>query len=57
MEYNKIIVDRPAARVQRITLNRPDKRNPLSNELRGELFHALEAADQDPDIGCTVRNS
>ncbi|NJN51091.1 MAG: enoyl-CoA hydratase [Gammaproteobacteria bacterium] len=54
MEYQRIIVDRPAARVARITLNRPEKRNPLSNELRSELFHALEQADQDPAIGCTV---
>ncbi len=54
MDYQKIIVDRPAARVQRITLNRPDKRNPLSNELRGEIFHALDLADRDPEIGCTV---
>ena len=36
-----------ARQVRRITLNRPEKRNPLSNELRTELFHALEAADQD----------
>ena len=49
MEYRKIIVDVPRPKVQRITLNRPDKRNPLSNELRGELFHALEAADNDAE--------
>src|SRR5262245_30965764 len=49
-----IIVDRPAPRVSRITLNRPDKRNPLSNALRSELFAALEAADQDSDVGVTV---
>ena len=54
MDYQKIIVDRPADRVQRITLNRPEKRNPLSNELRGELFHALEAADNDDSLGVTI---
>lgn len=54
MEYRKIVVDEPRPRVQRITLNRPDKRNPLSNELRTELFHALEAADRNPDIRVTV---
>ena len=50
MEYNKIIVDEPRPMVRRITLNRPDKRNPLSNELRTEMFHALETADQDADV-------
>lgn len=48
--YSKIIVDQPSEFVKRITLNRPDKRNPLSNELRAELFHALETGDQDPDV-------
>ncbi len=50
MEYQKIIVDEPRPLVRRITLNRPEKRNPLSNELRSELFHALETADQDESV-------
>ncbi len=50
MGYSNIIVDEPRPMVRRITLNRPDKRNPLSNELRTELFRALEAADQDADV-------
>jgi enoyl-CoA hydratase/carnithine racemase len=54
MSYEWIVVDQPAPRVARITLNRPDKRNPLSNALRSELFAALEAADQDQDVGVTV---
>ena len=54
MEYSKIIVDEPRPMVRRITLNRPDKRNPLSNELRSEMFHALESADQDPKVRVTV---
>ncbi len=53
-EYTKIIVDEPLPAVRRITLNRPDKRNPLSNELRSELFHALETADQDDSIRCMI---
>ncbi|TDJ33153.1 MAG: enoyl-CoA hydratase, partial [Gammaproteobacteria bacterium] len=47
MEYQKIIVDEPIPAVRRITLNRPEKRNPLSNELRTEMFHALESSDVD----------
>lgn len=53
-EYTKIIVDEPIPAVRRITLNRPEKRNPLSNELRTELFHALETADQDDSIRCMI---
>ncbi|MCY3641695.1 MAG: enoyl-CoA hydratase/isomerase family protein, partial [Gammaproteobacteria bacterium] len=54
MDYQKIIVDEPRPQVRRITLNRPEKRNPLSNELRTELFHALEAADVDESVRVTV---
>ncbi|HEX7034436.1 MAG TPA: enoyl-CoA hydratase-related protein [Pseudomonadales bacterium] len=54
MDYAKIVVDDPRPLVRRITLNRPDKRNALSNELRGELFHALETADQDPNVRVMV---
>lgn len=54
MEYTKIIVDDPRPYVRRITLNRPEKRNPLSNELRTELFTALEAADTDPEVRVTI---
>lgn len=50
MDYQKIIVDQPGPYLKRITLNRPEKRNPLSNELRTELFHALETGDQDPEV-------
>lgn len=54
MSYTKIVVDEPRPMVRRITLDRPEKRNPLSNELRTELFDALEAADVDPSIRVTV---
>ena len=54
MDYQKILLDEPRERVLRITLNRPDKRNPLSNEVRTELFHALEAADQDESVRVIV---
>ena len=54
MEYAKIIVDRPLEYVQRITMNRPEKRNALSNEMRREMFHALETADVDDSIRVTI---
>ena len=49
-----LLVDDPAPRVRRLTLNRPAKRNALSNALRGELFRALETADADPDVRVIV---
>jgi enoyl-CoA hydratase len=45
-----ILIDEPAPNVRRLTLNRPAKRNALSNALRGEMFAALEAADRDPEV-------
>ncbi len=54
MEYTKIIVDEPLPLVRRITLNRPEKRNPLSNELRTQMFHALEDSDTNPDVRVTI---
>jgi enoyl-CoA hydratase len=45
--YRLIAVDTPRPLVRRITLNRPEKRNALSNELRTELFDVLRAADRD----------
>ncbi|HEY4942308.1 MAG TPA: enoyl-CoA hydratase-related protein [Rhizomicrobium sp.] len=49
-----IVIDTPAPLVRRLTLNRPDKRNALSNALRGELFAGLEAADRDADVRVTI---
>jgi enoyl-CoA hydratase len=49
-----ILVDDPAPRVRRITLNRPEKRNALSNALRGQLLAALQDADLDPEVGVSI---
>ncbi|MHA1884378.1 MAG: enoyl-CoA hydratase/isomerase family protein [Promethearchaeota archaeon] len=53
-EYKYILVDRPEKYINRITLNRPEKRNALNNEIRGEVFKALEKADEDKDIRVTI---
>src|ERR1700749_2947606 len=45
-----LLTDDPAPHVRRITLNRPEKRNALSNALRGEIFRALEEGDRDPEV-------
>ena len=50
MEYSAILVDEPAPRLRRVTLNRPEKRNALNHALRGELIRALQAGDADPEV-------
>jgi enoyl-CoA hydratase len=52
--YETLLLDDPAPRVRRITLNRPDKRNAISNQLRGELLHALRAADDDAAVSVSL---
>jgi enoyl-CoA hydratase/carnithine racemase len=37
-----------------VTLNRPEKRNALNNQLRTEILQALEEADQDRDIRVSI---
>lgn len=49
-----VLVDDPAPGVRRITLNRPEKRNALNNQLRGELIHQLQQGDCDPDVSVMV---
>ncbi len=53
-EYKFISIDTPGEWLLRVTLNRPEKRNALSNELRGELFDALERADRDPSVRAMI---
>ncbi len=49
-----VLVDDPAPRVRRITLNRPDKRNALNHPLRAAIIDELQAADDDPEIGVSI---
>lgn len=49
-----LLIDDPAPFVRRLTLNRPEKRNALSNALRGEIFAALEAADKDEAVRVSI---
>jgi len=49
-----LLIDDPRPHVRRLTLNRPEKRNALSNELRSEVFAALEAADRDDNVLVTM---
>lgn len=49
-----VLIDDPAPRVRRLTLNRAAKRNALTNQLRGQLFAALHAADRDDAVRVTI---
>ncbi|NQX89280.1 MAG: enoyl-CoA hydratase/isomerase family protein [Halioglobus sp.] len=49
-ENTLVEIDNPAPHVRRITLNRPEKRNALSNALRGAIVDALIAADKDKEV-------
>jgi enoyl-CoA hydratase len=49
-----VLEDRPAPGVLRLTLNRPEKRNALSNALRGELLAALQRADGDAEVRVSI---
>ena len=49
-----LLIDNPRPFVRRLTLNRPEKRNALSNQLRGALFAALDDADKDESVRVTI---
>jgi enoyl-CoA hydratase len=49
-EHRFILIDDPRGGVRRVTLNRPEKRNALSNALRAELYRALDEADADDAV-------
>src|SRR5687768_10273260 len=52
--YEDILIDTPAERVLRITLNRPERRNALSTRLLQELAQALTEAEKDDDTRCVI---
>ncbi len=54
MAHEFILVDTPSEGVSRITLNRPDSRNALNNQIRGEIFSQLEANDLDDSVRVTI---
>ena len=49
-----LLIDEPAPKVRRLTLNRPDKRNALNDALRGALFDALRAGDRARDVSVMI---
>src|SRR6476469_8242784 len=51
--YETILTER-IGKVERITLNRPEKRNALSQLLQRELINAVHAAESDKDVRVIV---
>src|SRR5258707_989964 len=49
-----VLADDRRPRVRRLTLNRPAKRNAMSNSVRRVLFDELRRADQDNDVHVMV---
>jgi enoyl-CoA hydratase len=52
-DYSTIRVER-LGRVERITLNRPEKRNAMSFELQDELVEEIKFAERSDDVRCIV---
>jgi enoyl-CoA hydratase len=53
MSYSDITYERRGAEA-RITLNRPERRNPIGPDTIGELLHAFAAAKQDDEVRVLV---
>jgi enoyl-CoA hydratase len=49
-----LLIDEPAPRVRRLTLNRPEKRNALNDALRLALFEALREGDRDREVSVMI---
>jgi enoyl-CoA hydratase len=53
-----LLIDDPRPGVRRLTMNRPEKRNALNNELRGAILRALQDADAAADVKvCVLRGA
>ena len=53
-EYTTIRLETCEGGVARITLNRPDKRNPIGPATCGELVHAFRVVGEEPALGAVV---
>ncbi len=53
MSYSDVLYE-VDGRVAFVTLNRPEKLNALSNNLRGEMIDAMKEAEANPDVGVIV---
>ena len=54
MSESKVITDQPSNKILRLTLNRPEKRNALNDEVRQKLFGELRKGDRDKSISVMI---
>ena len=54
MSYERIAISEAAPGVQVVTLNRPEKRNAIDNQVRAELLQALQRADGDAGVRVSI---
>jgi len=55
LDYQVVIYEpNHETHVAKITMNRPERMNALSHQLRAELFHALKVAERDTDINVII---
>jgi len=52
--YERIAISEAAPGAQIVTLNRPEKRNAIDNQMRAELLQALQRADGDAAVRVSV---
>jgi enoyl-CoA hydratase len=57
LAYETLLYDVADTGVATVTLNQPDTRNALSNEMLGELIDAFESARDDDAVRCVVLTS
>ncbi|MBI4188581.1 MAG: enoyl-CoA hydratase/isomerase family protein [Chloroflexi bacterium] len=55
LDYKVVIYEaNHETHVAKVTMNRPERLNALSHQLRSEVFHALKVAEKDKDINVVV---
>jgi len=54
MDYNSIKLEIHEDKIAIITLNRPEKKNALSIQMRTEISHCLKELDASPDAGAVI---
>lgn len=53
-KFDRLLFDRPAAHVLRITINRPEKMNALDPEAHAQMEHLWAAVDSDPETRASI---
>jgi enoyl-CoA hydratase len=52
--FDRLLFDRPAPHVLRVTINNPDKLNAITGDMHGQLERIWAVIDQDPEVRATI---